>query len=438
MKSRNLRSTFIIIFCCWFTMLSVLSGCGQMVHSNEVAPSEGSNEEITDSNEVKKRVIAGWFKEDCTTNLMAFLAESFPEYEFEYRYISKRTYESLIDAQLPSRLAPDIVMVTQNMARKHGGKGYLVDLTQYCSGFEKEAREAFSYEDSIYAVPGTSEYQCVYYNRELLEKSGQKLPSDLAGVIEIGDYMTEDMNVKPMSAGLKDPDKVADSALTLLASGYFSAGEGKTFSQRLQNGEATFLREIRPNMTLWQNMHIHGFYTKEMCIMDEEAAIEEFASGKSFMYTGGLEDYNRIMEKNPDMKLGTIIFSVGGAHRPVLIGGCNCGFAVNSFGENIEEATEAVASLATEEGQRAFWRDRPGSQTYLENVVFQNPAEFDALRPIVDVNRSFMPWNEWGDHSTAIYHVFGEELQKVLSGKRSMQIAFEVIDDKVSIILGEE
>lgn len=120
MKNRNLRSVFVLLFCCWFAMLSVLSGCGQTVHSNEVASSEADFDDDDSLNEVKKLVIAGWFKEDCTTNLMAYLAETFPEYEFEYRYISKRSYESLIDAQLPSRLAPDIVMVTQNMARKHG------------------------------------------------------------------------------------------------------------------------------------------------------------------------------------------------------------------------------------------------------------------------------------------------------------------------------
>lgn len=125
MKNRNLKSILAFLFCCWFTMLSVLSGCGQIVHSNEVAPIEDDGEENDSSDKTKKVVIAGWFKEDCTTNLMAYLAETFPDYKFEYRYISKRCYESLIDAQLPSRLAPDIVMVTQNMARKHGENCYL-------------------------------------------------------------------------------------------------------------------------------------------------------------------------------------------------------------------------------------------------------------------------------------------------------------------------
>ena len=124
--------------------------------------------------------------------------------------------------------------------------------------------------------------------------------------------------------------------------------------------------------------------------------------------------------------------------RAVLIGGCNCGFAVNSFTPNKQMAMDVVGKIATVDGQRALWSDRQGSQTYLKNVVFDNPEEFDEIRSLTSTDRVVMPWNEWGSHSSQIYEVFGRELQKVVLGEQSVEVAFWVIDDEVKQILRED
>ena len=155
------------------------------------------------------------------------------------------------------------------------------------------------------------------------------------------------------------------------------------------------------------------------------------------MYMGGLYDYNRIKEANPDIQLSTMAVFSDFVGRSALIGGCNCGFAVNSFSSNLNIAKEVVGSIASEEGQRALWQDRQGSQTYLEGVVYDNPDEFDPIRPIVDSRRLYMPWNSWGDHSSEIYAVFGLELQKVVMGEQSVDTAFAAIDEEVSKIQKE-
>ena len=111
----------------------------------------------------------------------------------------------------------------------------------------------------------------------------------------------------------------------------------------------------------------------------------------------GVEFYsNRIKEANPDIKLGTMALSSETIGRAVLIGGCNCGFAVNSFTPNKQMAMDVVGKIATVDGQRALWSDRQGSQTYLKNVVFDNPEEFDEIRSLTSTDRVVMPWNEWG------------------------------------------
>lgn len=443
MKAKKLNNIFSILVSVCVLSVSVLSGCGDPYvrfdegaqiledYKNKVA----DELEYYDPDSIVR--ISGWLDESCVKNLMAFLADKYPDYTFEYRYIAKNSYESLVDSELASKTATEIVMMTPTMAKKHGNNGYIEDVSLYCDGFTDEGREAFMYRNKVYAVPCTSDYQCILYNKEILKKSGKKLPSSFEEFVDVCDYMSKEMGIKPMSAALKDSSKVADTALALLASGYLSSDQGKDFGKRLANGDTSFYNEIRPYMNKWQELCLHRVYTRQMCIMDEEAAIKEFASGESFMYMGGTYDYNRIKEENPDIKLSTMAVFSDFIGRSVVIGGCNCGFAVNSFSQNVRLSKEIIASIASEDGQRALWQDRQGSKTYLEGIVYDNPDEFDPIRPIIDARRVTMPWNSWGSHSSEIYDIFGIELQKVVMGEQSVDTAFEAIDEKVSKIQKE-
>ncbi len=444
MRTKRPKNIFSCVLSTILLAVGVLSGCGESdPRSDEYAQileeyDNNVSEELEFYDSASTIEISGWLDESCVKNLMAFLADEFPKYKFKYRYISKDSYESIIDAELSSQIATEIVMMTPSMAKKHAKNRYIEDLTLYCENFTDKGKEAFMYGTRIYAVPSTSDFQCLFYNKDILEQSGQKVPLSYASLIELCDYMRNNMGVKPLSAGLKDSDKVADTALALLSSGYFNTDQGKKFGSRMAYGQTTFYEEIRPYMYKWQDMCIHKIYTRDMCIMDETAAIEEFAAGKSFLYLGGLSDYNRIKEKNPDIRLGTMALSSDSVGKAVLIGGCNCGFAVNSFDPNKGFAMAVVGKIATEEGQRALWSDRQGSQTYLQNVIFDNPDEFDEIRALTSTNRVVMPWDQWGNNSSQIYEKFGYELQQVVLGERSIEIAFQNIDDEVKQLLRED
>lgn len=438
MIAKKVRNIFSVLVSVCVAAVGVLSGCGdpyvRFDDAAQILEAYEAKMDTLDFYDPDKTIeITGWLQEPCVKNLMAFLAEQYPEYTFKYRYISKNSYESIIDYELSSKTATEIVMLTPNMAKKHAKSGYLEDLSLYCNDFKDKARESFMQGGKVYAVPCTSDFQCVFYNVDILRESGQKVPVSFQSFLEISDYMSS-QGIKPMSAGLKDPEKVANTALSLLSSGYFSTDTGKTFGQRLANGEASFFDEIRPYMGKWQDLCLHKVYTRSMCIMDDEAAIEEFASGKSFMYMGGLYDYNRIMEANPDIKISTVAITSDYVGRATLIGGCDCGFAVNKYSKNESLAAKVISSIADEEGQKALWMDRQGSQTYLEGVTFDNPEAFDPIRPIADKGKTLMPWTSWGDHSTEIYEIFGQELQEVVLGNQSVEKAFQKIDDRVDKI----
>lgn len=443
MRTRKLKTILSCLLSLCVLGTGVLSGCGQSdVRSDEVAPNyEEYDSGVADFNEETALgelvTISGWLNPDCVKNLMAYLAKQFPDCKFNYRYISKGSYEYLMDSQLSSKTASDIVMLSPTMAKKHAKNRYIEDITNLCDDFDETGRTTFMYGNRIYAVPCTSDYLCVFYNKDLLKKTGRRIPVSFDEFLDLCDYVQENMGIKPMSAGFKDSEMVANSAMAMLGSSFFATEEGKNFGNRVAYGRARFKDDIRPYMGRWQDLLNHKVYTREMCIMDDTAAISEFAAGDSLMYQGVLYDYNRIKEANPDIRMGTMALSTELQGKTILIGGCNNGFGLNKNAKNKDLAVKVLKAIASEQGQRALWEDRQGSQTYLKDVRFDNPTEFDYIRPLTTTSHVMMPWTEWGAHSSEIYKVLGQELQKVVLGDRSIEIAFQVIDDKVRQILTE-
>ena len=93
-----------------------------------------------------------------------------------------------------------------------------------------------------------------------------------------------------------------------------------------------------------------GIFTRDMCLMDKKAAIEEFASGKTVILSGGPEDYNQIYKENPAIKLDTIAFGGHDDGTELLTGGCEYGFAVVNDNQNVNDAgrgSSATTALAT-------------------------------------------------------------------------------------------
>ncbi len=443
MGTRKLKAILSCLLSMCILWSGVLSGCGQPAVRSDEAVQIYDNYDAggavfeNESASAEKITISGWLNPACVKNLMAFLAEEFPDYSFEYRYISKASYEYLLDSQLASKLASDIVMLSPTMAKKHAKNRYIEDVTVLCDDFNEKGRTTFMYGNRIYAVPCTSDYQCVFINKEILDQCGQKIPTSFTSFIELCDYVQSKLGIRPMSAGLKNTGAVADAAMAILGSGYFSTDEGKKFGPKVGYGRASFKDELRPYMSKWLELLHHNVYTRQMCILDDTAAIDEFASGNTLMYQGYLYDYNRIKEANPDIRLGTLALSTELSAKAVLIGGCNTGVGLNKYSENKDVAMKALRLIASEEGQRALWTDRQGSQTYLQNIKYDNPDEFDSIKPLANTNRVIMPWTEWGDHSSEIYSVFGSELQKVVLQQKTMDEALEDIDEETKKILRE-
>ncbi len=440
MSGNKLRNTIISIILLFVLIFSVLS-TGFVEYNTKSAYDEQALNIAKDEKLTMDYLLTGgngtviriatWYKDDYIENLRSFLTTSFPNIKFEFVYINKNHYEGVIDSQLSYKGAPDIVLVNASMTKKHARNRYICPLTGIEWNFDNSAKKVFYYGDMAYAIPNTSCYECIYYNKNKFEKNGLSLPDTFEKFISMCDFIRLAKKEKPLSAGLKDYDALSDSAVAILQATYFITDQGKNFGDRIQYKKSSFYNDLYPYMQEWEKLLTHEILTKEMYLMDKEAAIAEFTNEESYMCIAGPEDYNVIIKKNPNIRLGTMPLCGMSENEQVLIGGCDCGFAVNANGMNIDTAKEIVASLATKKGQIALWKDRVGSQSYYEGLDLDNPEVFDGISDAIENNRMYKPQNSWGSNSGEINIIFGTNLQEVLRGEKPLYMALMQTDIQV-------
>jgi multiple sugar transport system substrate-binding protein len=439
MKSRRLR---YILLCVLFLVLFLAGAMAKDYFSQAGRSFAASQEQNDHKKDLEDRLsvikIATWYTPDDLTYLRAYLARKFPDYEFEYVYIDKSNYEPIMDSQLSERGAPDILFMDQEMIQKHAATGYIENLSDICGSFDERAWKAFSYGDAMYAIPDTSQFECIFYNKELFREKGVEVPYSFYSFLGSCDRFRLDHGIKPLAVSLKNPYALADSALAVFAADYFSVDRGSGFGARLKYGRANFTTEITPFIPDWEMLLDHEVFTREMYTIDALTAVEEFANGEAAMIAGGPETYNAVIRLNPEMKLGTLpTFGTRGRYKAV-IGGCDLGFTLNAKSPNSEKAKEVLKSLTTFGGQHALWKDRPGSQTYLRDTYFVNSEVYDGLTDCMEKELIFAPWMDWGrELNGPIHYQLGVELQKVLLKKQSTAEAFESLDKAIYRILRE-
>jgi len=439
MKSKRLRNIFIsVIFLLSFITGALFENFSQAGLVFAESSDTGDMDYILGNGKTLIR-IASWYREYDLSNLRAYLTEQFPDYSFEFIYIDKSNYESIMDAQLSYNGAPDIIYMDQEMVEKHAVTRYIADVTDLCEDFSDTAKRAFDYGDKIYAVPNTAQFECIYYNKDIFEENDIKTPHSFQSFLESCDRLRVEKKIRPLSLSLKDPLTLTDTALAVVAGNYFGTDRGQGFGGRLQYGRTNFSEELAPYFKDWQDLIQHKILTKDMYTTDNRTTIEKFAYGEAAMTVGGPETYNAIIRLNPDINMGTLPFFSKTGNMKSILGGCDVGLTLNANTIKRDEAKKVLASLATKEGQEAIWKDRPGSQTYLKDAEFKNSEVYDGITECLDQGLVFLPWNDWGvELNRPIRYQLGKELQQVVRGKNSTAKALANVDKKVEEILKKD
>lgn len=405
MKKRILALTMATVLA-----TSLFTGCGG---GNEAAKSN-ANSEAQGSGKVTLRM-SYWNSEDTMSALLDYLETAVPEVEIDYQFIDNGNYNTIVDTQLSADEGPDIICESPASALKHAKLGYLEKLDDMGSLYSEAGTNVYSYDGSVYALPGISWFEGIYFNRELFEQNNIALPKTFDEYIAVCKKFQE-LGIKPLAAGLMSWEPMLKNSMAFVTAEYLSTEEGRNFGSDFREGKVKMNGTWNPYLEKWSETISEGIYTKDMLGIDHAQALDEFAMGSAAMFCSGPWDYEAIMAKNPDLKIDMMPFYGTKPSDGWLIGGPGCGFAVNAKSKNVDLARKVLEAISTVEGQKALWENNQGGSSYLNGAEFELPEAYQSASSALSAGNVYCPWNEWGD-AADVHKDYGLEFQSYLDGQ---------------------
>lgn len=374
-----------------------------------------------------------WNSEDTVQALLDYLAENVPDVEIEYQFIDNSNYDTIVDTQLSAEEGPDIICESPGSALKHARLGYLEKLDDLGGKYSDAGTSVYSYDGSVYALPGISWFEGIYYNKTMFKENEIELPATFDEYIEVCKKFQE-KDIIPLAAGLKSWEPMLKNSMAFVTAEYLSTEEGKVFGEKYRNGEATLDGTWNTYLEKWSEMIKEGVYTTDMTGIDHDQALEQFATGQAAMFCSGPWDLETIQSKNPDLVIDMMPFYGTEASDGWLIGGPGCGFAVNANSKNKEAAMKVVEALSTVEGQAALWENNQGGSSYLEGASFELPEVYAGASKALEAGNVYCPWNEWGTAAPA-HETYGTEMQSYLLEEQDLSTTLQNVDTAVAELL---
>lgn len=421
-----MRKKIISVLLCTTMVAGMAVGCGKG------SGSSSADSSTTDSGKTKIRMTY-WNSEDTVQTLLDYLAEEVPNVEVEFQFIDNSNYDTVVDTQLSAGEGPDIICESPASSLKHAKLGYLVELNDLGEKYSSAGTSVYSYDEDVYALPGISWFEGIYFNKQMFEENNIELPTTFDEYIDVCKQFKE-LGITPLAAGLKSWEPMLKNSMAFVTAEYLSTDEGKDFGEKYRNGETTLDGTWNEYLEKWSEMIDEGIYTTDMTGIDHDQALEEFATGKAAMFCSGPWDLDTIKEKNPDLQIDMMPFYGTEASDGWLIGGPGCGFAINAASENQEAAKKVLEAISTVEGQKAFWQDNQGGSSYLEGASFELPEEYSSASSALEAGNVYCPWNEWGDAASA-HENYGTEMQSYLLGEQDLSTTLKNVDATVKELL---
>lgn len=255
-------------------VLGLLSGCGSKTEepAAETAAEKTPAEESTSEEAASEESAAGekvtvrlsyWNSEDTMQALLDYLAEAVPDVEIEYQFIDNSNYDTIIDTQLAAGEGPDIICESAGSSLKHARLGYLTPVNDLAANYSSAGTNIFTYEGNIYALPGISWFEGIYYNKALFEENNIELPKTFDEYIAVCKQFQE-LGITPLAAGLKSWEPMLKNSMAFVTAEYLSK-DGSSFGENYRNGNVTMAGTWNEYLEKWSEMITEGICDYCLC-----------------------------------------------------------------------------------------------------------------------------------------------------------------------------
>ncbi|MBP1041015.1 sugar ABC transporter substrate-binding protein [Vagococcus sp. BWB3-3] len=363
----------------------------------------------------------------------AFMKEN-PNVNVKVQVIPWDQYWTKLEASANGNTLPDVFWMHGSEVDRYMKAGALLDLTdsyqKEAGNFPEDLVDLYAYEGKNYGIPKDVSTIGLWYNKALFDDQGIAYPDDT------WDWST----LKEMASQLTDKEKgiYGFAAANDTEGGYYNAifqNEGKVISDDKQTSELNN-PATQEALQWWVDFSLKDKVSPTATQFAENNARSYFTSGKLAMLFDGSWMYgeyaaNDYIKENVDVT----VLPKGKVRATVYNGLSN---SVSATTKNQAEAVKFVEFLSSKEGmdiqgksaaaipaykgaEKSFVDETSGT---FNTQVFSDMLEYGVLRP------NGLNFNNAENYTT-------ENLNKVFSGKETVQEATERIVPEVNKIFSE-
>lgn len=368
-----------------------------------------------------------WNSEETVKPLLKLLEEKLPDIEVEYNFVSNSSYGTAIQTKLIAQNGDDIMAFSELSTMTLGKQGYLEDLTEnYKELFSESGTAPYTIDGKLYAVPMLNWYEGIFYNKKIFEENNLSVPTTFDEFIKLCEILNK-KGIKPLAIGAKDGSTLLKSCLGYVQSEYILTDEGKDFDAKFAKGETTLAGNWDSYIKNWAKLIDKKIITTNDLGIDDNQALDEFATGQAAMWASGCWSYENIKQKNINMEFGMFPYLGDTKESSSLVGSSGAGIAVNSKSKNKEAAYKVLDVICSPEGQKALIEGQPGSSSYLKGLESELPEEYAGVKDVLEAGRVHCCWSNWG-YATNCFNDFTQGLQGLVAGQVKVSDMLKEVD----------
>lgn len=347
----------------------VLAACAD----NSEESSGGSGEDANSSGQGSAEDVTLTFLEwtnlntsDVHAAIQAAVSEQHPHITIDFENIDWENLRSTMQTRIATSTIPDIVALKGDDIPQYANEGYFVDLTSedFMNEFPDSILEDILVDGSVYAVPYTTNYQGIFYNRDLFDQHNVEVPQTLEE-FHAAVATFEDNDITPFVAHFQDYH-MGNMTMQLAMAEVFS--KQPNWGIDLQRGDVSFQTSEGYKNVFEHTKYYFEHAQNDAFGADATMAAEMFARGDIAMWQLGTWIVDQIMQNNPDFEVGMFAFP-GGWDEPTLLIQPDHTFLGSVDSDHPEAVQQVLEVLATNKELAQQYIDLTGVDSLLTDVA---------------------------------------------------------------------
>ncbi|MFS0638159.1 ABC transporter substrate-binding protein [Mesobacillus foraminis] len=296
-----------------------------------------------------------------------------PNVKLEFEYINWDTdFSSTMQTRIAGRQLPDIVMIKGGDHPKY--TEHLMDLSdeEFMNEFPEDIRKALQVNGKDYAVPYTSNFQGVFYNKRIFEENNIEIPKTWDELMAVAEKL-KSKGITPFTAHFKDY-QIGNSFNQFATVEVFS--KNPAWGDDLQEGKEAFAKSPEFKTVFEHFEDVYKYSNKDPFGVDFTGAAEMFAKEETAMWIIGTWSTAQVLKNNPDLEIGFFPTPATEEQNTKIIMQPDHTFSGSATTKHPEEVKKVLEIFATNKDMAKQYIDIVQTDSLIPDVVSNVEAPF--------------------------------------------------------------